>query len=107
MATLQRLLRYLYTTGYEDEDEPLNKSEAADHPAAAEHTSSSVDDQEYSSFVLPSSPSRKEAEEVPDSNNAPENVNATTIMNNVLVYALADKYDIPLLKDLAQGKSIP
>ena len=83
-ATVRRMLTYLYTLDYDDQ----GASEAV-----AMEESQNADGH------------------VTDSTSKPEVVNDATIvhckrMNNVLVYALAEKYNIPALKDLAATKFV-
>lgn len=96
------MMKYLYTAGYSDEDDPFDAKRQKDQPAGAEQSASPVDDQNRASPDPPLSPGDPEKYHE-DYCDLPK-VNAAAITNNVLVYALADKYDIPLLKALAEGK---
>ncbi|KAL8748532.1 MAG: hypothetical protein Q9184_007236 [Pyrenodesmia sp. 2 TL-2023] len=96
------MLKFLYCTGYNDEDEPLDEEKDGDQCAAAKQTLSQPDDQEPASATPVSTPAV--AEKGQGNDGAPEKINTTAITNNVLIYALADKYDISLLKDLAKDK---
>ncbi|KAL8955691.1 MAG: hypothetical protein Q9193_006549 [Seirophora villosa] len=103
---LGRLLRYLYTTDYNDSDDndvsdhdtvevTDEKVSAADASLTSLLTNAHTDDATSS---LTSNASEKENED------EPVLPNASSIMNNAAVYALAEKYDIPALKNLAKGK---
>ena len=93
--TVKRMLLYLYKLDYPDEDF-TNLYLAVDRslpPHLQSETSSST-------------------EEETDSDAAVKLLESTTLesskmMNNVLVYAMAEKYDIPELKKLAKGKFQP
>ena len=83
-ATVRRMLTYLYTLDYDDQD-------ASEAVAVSE--------------------SQNTDGHVTDSISKPEVVDDATIvhskrMNNVLVYALAEKYNIPALKELAVTKFV-
>ena len=83
-ATVRRMLTYLYTLDYDDQDAPK---------AVAMMESQNTDGQ------------------VADSSSKPDVVDDVTIaqckrMNNVLVYALAEKYNIPALKEMAKTKFV-
>ncbi|KAL8896810.1 MAG: hypothetical protein Q9207_007527 [Kuettlingeria erythrocarpa] len=89
-AALQRMLTYLYTLEYDDEDpvddsEENGSSEAVTLNAIAENR-------------------QGEADPTPNNLDEPPQVNVSALLNNVLVYALAEKYDIQPLKDLAHQK---
>ena len=94
--TVKRMIFYLYTQDYSDHDVPSMsaKNVAVDcyTPPHLHHKNSTT------------------IEEVTDrSANLELSEGATTthdprMLNNVLVYAVAEKYDIPDLKDLAKGK---
>ena len=81
-STVRRILTYLYTLDYDDADASQAVAVAASQNA--------------DSNVL-------------DSSSKPEAIDDATTshrkrMNNVLIYALADKYNIPALKELAKTK---
>ncbi|KAL8635557.1 MAG: hypothetical protein Q9226_009345, partial [Calogaya cf. arnoldii] len=100
LPSLQRMLKFLYTTGYNDEDEPLGNKGEATRSGKTEHNALSRDHQKPVSTTPSSNP--REAEKGDKDDAQTKKIDATTRLNNVLVYALADKYDIPLLKDLAK-----
>ena len=81
-STVQRMLTYLYTLDYDDGDAL---------PAVARDGSPNTD-----SPVLDITPE-------PDVNDD-EMISHCKNMNNIRVYALADKYNIPALKELAKTK---
>lgn len=91
-ATLQRMLSYLYTTGYDDEDQVDEWKENGSSEAMTMDTVADNVHGEASSTAQP-------LEEL-----KPAKSNLSTLMNNVLVYALADKYDIELLMIFAKEK---
>ena len=78
-STVQRMLTYLYTLDYDDGDA---------FPAVARDETPITD------------------RPVPDSTPKPddETISHCKYMNNIRVYALADKYNIPALKELAKIK---
>ena len=94
--SVKRMLFYLYTQDYPDHDVP---SMSANHLAVDRYTPPHLRHKTPTTI-----------EEVTDrSANLELSEGATTthdprMMNNVLVYAVAEKYDIPDLKDLAKGK---
>ncbi len=96
------MLKYLYTGTYGDEDEYLGTIQQSDQSARFEY--GTLPDRNQSS-VNPSSKPRSggSAKVHPEDGGHPD-FNASAIENNVLVYALADKYDIQLLKALAMGE---
>ena len=81
-STVRRMLTYLYTLDYDDGDA---------FPAVARDESSNTDD------PVPDSTSK------PNVNDA-EMISHGKYMNNIYVCALADKYNIPPLKELAKIK---
>lgn len=81
-STVRRMLTYLYTLDYDDGD-----AFPAEAVAASEKTEGLVED-------LGSEP------DVEDD----EKVSHCKRMNNIRVYTLAEKYNIPALKDLAKDK---
>ncbi|KAL9007496.1 MAG: hypothetical protein Q9173_007251, partial [Seirophora scorigena] len=104
--TLGRLLRYLYSTDYNHSDdndvdvhdtaeETDEKASAADAPLTSLLTVAHIDDATSS---VTSNASEKENQD------EPVLPNASFMMNNAAVYAIAEKYDIPALKNLAKGK---
>ncbi|KAI4124820.1 MAG: hypothetical protein LQ341_007033 [Variospora aurantia] len=98
--TLERLLRFLYTTDYDDNN--TNDNNTAEETngkgtvANASSTSSAQIDNAISQVTSDASESEREDESV--------HHKVSAIMNNVAVYALADKYNIASLKDLAKEK---
>lgn len=81
-STVRRMLTYLYTLDYDDAD---------------------------ASQVVAVAASQNADSHVADTSAKPEPINDATIshckrMNNVRVYALAEKYNIPALKELAKTK---
>ena len=94
--TVKRMLFYFYTQDYPDYDVP---SMSAKHVVAGPYTPPHLRHKTPTTI-----------QEVTDmSANLGLSDGATTtndprMMNNVLVYAVAEKYDIPDLKDLAKGK---
>ncbi|KAL8920629.1 MAG: hypothetical protein Q9208_006111 [Pyrenodesmia sp. 3 TL-2023] len=96
------MMKYLYTAGYSDRDDAFDAKRQKIQPAAAEQSASPDNSRYRASPVPPSSPGNPEENHEDDCE--PIKVNASAITNNVLVYALAEKYDIPLLKALAKEK---
>lgn len=110
--TVKRMLTYLYTLEYDDgqrqaeeeieeaQQERQESSSAASHsPSATVEDASSPEDAISTTLSSPLLISHKDvipAEAV--------NTSCERMMGNVLVYALADKYDIPELKSLAKAK---
>ncbi|KAL8920631.1 MAG: hypothetical protein Q9208_006113 [Pyrenodesmia sp. 3 TL-2023] len=91
-AALQRILSYLYTTGYDDEDQVDDlKENSLSDPMTLDSEAGNAQAEESSA--------RQPLERI---ERAKSNISALT--NNVLVYALAEKYDIQPLKDLAKEK---
>ncbi|KAL8990031.1 MAG: hypothetical protein Q9177_001223, partial [Variospora cf. flavescens] len=97
--TLERLLRYLYTTNYDDND--VNVNDAAEETngklpvANASSTSSAQRDNPTSLQVM------RDAFE-PEKEDESAHHQTPAIMNNAAVYALAEKNDIASLKNLAK-----
>ncbi|KAL8748348.1 MAG: hypothetical protein Q9184_007371 [Pyrenodesmia sp. 2 TL-2023] len=91
-AALRRMLSYLYTTGYDDED---HVDEWKENGSSKAMTLDTVAD-----HVQGEATSTAQPLEEPE----PARSNVSALMNNVLVYALAEKYDIQSLKDLAKEK---
>ena len=111
--TVKRMLLYLYTLDYADgdvPDAPIEHDATAAHDAPAEHDSlaEQVDTEPY----RPPQLRRKiqtTTEEEADSGTILEPLQCADphdprMMNNALVYAVAEKYDIPELKELAKQK---
>ncbi|KAL8671910.1 MAG: hypothetical protein Q9168_003603 [Polycauliona sp. 1 TL-2023] len=103
---VERLLMYLYTGDYKDVDDGLSeeqqvksKNESLQQEAEAP---SSEDHQANDSRS--ESPSSSVQDAIDKAANAMVHVKVPALANNVLVYALADKYDIGLLQSLAQTK---
>ncbi|KAI9806169.1 MAG: hypothetical protein M1826_004668 [Phylliscum demangeonii] len=84
-SSISRMLTYLYTNDYEDVT--AIEENAPDSPLEAI---------EPSSIIGVAQPGMHPASNSPIS----------ALKNNILVYAAAEKYDIPLLKDLAREKFI-
>ena len=87
---VKRLLLYLYTLDYPEEDDSnvpvtIDPSHPPRLPSAATEVEQPLLGTMSDSYDSPSSSDPR-------------------MMNNVLVYAVADKYDIPDLKDLAKSK---
>ncbi len=93
------MLKYLYTGKYSDEDEPSGMRQQSDEAARAEY--GTLPDRNQSSVNPSSKPRPGESAKVHPKDGGLAKFNASAIENNVLVYALADKYDIQLLKALA------
>lgn len=93
---LQRMFSYLYTTRYDDED--LVDEQGAEDPSQA--TTTPADVSAFDQIVVTPNPEEKSHEATSE----PAKVNAQAVLNNALVYALAEKYDIQSLKDLAKDK---
>ncbi|KAI4088817.1 MAG: hypothetical protein LQ344_005794 [Seirophora lacunosa] len=104
--TLGRLLQYLYTTDYNDSDD----NDVNDHDTAeeADEKGSAADASLTSLLVIAhiDDATSSVTSNVFGKENEDESVipNASFIMNNAAVYALAEKYDIPALKNLAKEK---
>ncbi|KAI4111027.1 MAG: hypothetical protein LQ345_006887 [Seirophora villosa] len=103
---LGRLLRYVYTTDYNDSDdydidvhdtaeETDNKGFAANASPTPLRTVAFTED--ATSSVMSNASEKKNEDE-------PALPNATSIINNAAVYALAEKYGISTLKDSAKEK---
>ena len=108
--TVKRMLTYLYTLDYADgdvPDAPIEHDATVAHDAPAEE----VDTEPY----RPPQLQRKiptTTEEETDSGTISEPLQCAEphdprMMNNALVYAVAEKYDIPELKELAKHKFQP
>ena len=94
--TVKRMLFYLYTQDYPDHDVPSMSAKyvAVDRytPPHLRHKTPTIIEE------LTDRSANLELSEVATTTQDPR------MMNNVLVYAVAEKYDIPDLKDLAKGK---
>lgn len=86
-STVRRMLLYLYTLDYED----MNEGETLTDPSFNDSRSVLMNGDE-----LPETPEIDHK----------ARILGQTILNNVQVYALADKYDIQTLKELAKRKVI-
>ncbi|KAL9018121.1 MAG: hypothetical protein Q9185_004587 [Variospora sp. 1 TL-2023] len=102
--TLERLLRYLYTADYDDDDvivkataEETNGKEPVANASFTSSTSSARIDNATSPQVT------RDASE-PEKEDESTYHKASAITNNAAVYALAEKYDIASLKNLAKEK---
>lgn len=98
------MLAFLYTSDYRDGGDPHPVTAAV---VAFEDALGDVhDDEEEEGEEQPVSAwQHAEEEQDVDSATAESDVNpAPSLLNNVLVYALADKYDIAELRELARGK---
>ncbi|KAI4264080.1 MAG: hypothetical protein L6R35_007314, partial [Caloplaca aegaea] len=102
--TLERLLRYLYTADYDDNDvivkataEGTNGKEPVANASFTSSTSSARIDNATSPQVT------RDASE-PEKEDESTYHKASAIMNKAAVYALAEKYDIASLKSLAKEK---
>ena len=89
--TVKRMLFYLYTLDYPDYGVPNFQAEHVVPPHLRQKSLTTIDEV----TIMSANPGSSEG--------------ATTehdprMMNNVLVYAIAEKYDIPSLKTLAKGK---
>ena len=94
--TVKRMLFYLYTQDYPDYDVPSMsaKNVAVDcyiPPHLRHKTSTTIEEVTDRSANL-------------ELSNSATTTHDPRMLNNVLVYAVADKYDIPDLKDLAKAK---
>ncbi|TVY28203.1 hypothetical protein LHYA1_G003352 [Lachnellula hyalina] len=96
--TVERMLAYLYNSDYCDGDDsgPAAGVASPESLASPERPTDALEDEERSD-----STSQSILEE-------PDNISATTdvpsLLNNVLVYAIAEKYGIAELKELAKSK---
>lgn len=106
------MLKYLYTADYDDTDDAdehgksmLNGNEArpvvklSDTPLGDGDVSTRGD-----WLRSPSSPSWKKLERLQQKANESDKAVASAPLNNVLVYALAEKYDIETLKTMSRQK---
>ena len=94
--TVKRMLFYLYTLDYPDHDVPNIQAE---HVATGRYAPPHLQHK---------TPTTIEEKSIMSANLGNSEGATTThdprMMNNVRVYAVAEKYDIPDLKDLAKGK---
>ncbi|KAL9609057.1 MAG: hypothetical protein Q9167_006155 [Letrouitia subvulpina] len=97
-TTVERMLSFLYTENYHDEgqDPPsgivsLNVEQMIEMSFRAVYDSSGI-------LLTLSSDSQRQ---VPLSPGEKAKVDENALLNNVLVYSIADKYDVPELKELA------
>ncbi|KAL8650255.1 MAG: hypothetical protein Q9210_003926 [Variospora velana] len=90
--TLERLLQYLYTTDYDDKDVNVE-----DTPVANASSTSSAQIDNATPQVTPDAPE-------PEKEDESAHHKASATMNNAAVYALAEKYNIASLKNLAKEK---
>lgn len=103
---LERMLTYLYASKYDDldvseEETPTKPNDPCEQNAEISDPPAAEDRDERSSQTSSGQGMwsiKAEAAELP------VHVLVSAINNNVLVYALADKYDIDLLKELAHTK---
>lgn len=111
LDTVKRVLSYLYTADYYDED-PL----AVPTLSSRSHTPATDDGAPFPTFPSASINVRKRKIQTPEPRAAtdlkeiaapstsPQEVSLSALLNNVLVYALAEKYDIQPLKGFAYQK---
>ncbi|KAL8700684.1 MAG: hypothetical protein Q9201_005313 [Fulgogasparrea decipioides] len=106
---LERMLVYLYTADYDDVDQSdaEGKDDAADAADAADTASTSAEDDyafAQSPTELSTSPIGQKRKRCEEEIHQSREATASARLNNVLVYALADKYDIQALKELSRVK---
>lgn len=99
------MLSYLYATSYDDEDH--DDRDGARHSDAwigsANNSQNAISNRStYQTSSRTLAPREQETNRKGDNTSA--KVRGSTLLNNVLVYALAEKYDIQSLKDLAKCK---
>ncbi|KAI4108609.1 MAG: hypothetical protein LQ339_002125 [Xanthoria mediterranea] len=98
---VKRMLQYLYTGNYDDADHEADEGVPGSSRMAPGNTrpsSTQLDADQLSETSSIASDALEKAAK------APIHVKVSTLTNNLLVYALADIHDIPLLKSLAQTK---
>ncbi|KAL8806374.1 MAG: hypothetical protein Q9182_001404 [Xanthomendoza sp. 2 TL-2023] len=113
---LERALRYLYTAGYDDidhtEGDDLSisggaKEDDSGNPGVEPQNTLSTDDADQSSNLSTIESSTAElarAAALSEADKVLDRVMVSALLNNVLVYALADKYNIQNLKELSKAK---
>ncbi|KAL8896809.1 MAG: hypothetical protein Q9207_007526 [Kuettlingeria erythrocarpa] len=94
--TLQRLLSYLYTADY-DYQVSAERNEAIDAAEAPITTSPPSDDPRYLPLQGGKGSNTEASREL-------KNITPRDLLNNALVYALAEKYDVKTLKTLAKAR---
>ncbi|KAL8732880.1 MAG: hypothetical protein Q9166_002481 [cf. Caloplaca sp. 2 TL-2023] len=94
----ERMLTYIYTSKFDDVD-PTDVEKGSTTPEAEIPNVVATDSNDLSSAT-----SSVVSREIDEACKAPVHVMLSALMNNVLVYALAEKYDVRLLKELAQTK---
>ncbi|KAI9821441.1 MAG: hypothetical protein M1826_000677 [Phylliscum demangeonii] len=115
LGSVSRMLSYIYTTDYEDASDAAEHDRDADSPVDAIEpvvemkpssmnaaTSISMSDDAPETTEGP--PAADDVNSATPSEKASGHLAAQAVKNNVLVYAMADKYDVPLLKVLAREK---
>ena len=102
--TLERMLRYLYTSDYLDEDAPsIADGSVAPHVAAEDVITDRYRPPHLRRKRSPSTEEKMDFETVLKESEA-LTPNGAKMMNNVLVYAIAERCDVPELKELAKSK---
>jgi hypothetical protein len=107
--TVERMLLYLYTCDYDDgisklvEAATCSKKEEADGEGQSSpvRTSQATPGIDTAKTVPTESPEEKAAVEVSEGES---NMKESLLLNNVMVYAIAERYDISELKELAKAK---
>ncbi|KAI4233111.1 MAG: hypothetical protein L6R40_007176 [Gallowayella cf. fulva] len=105
---VNRMLTYLYTSKYADVDETDTEVPIDSGPSYEDVKSLSLTTDRKATADGGNSPasdmSSNASRDLKELANAPVHVMLSALLNNVLVYALADKYYIQLLKELSRDK---
>lgn len=99
---VKRMLQYLYTGNYDDVDHEADEGVPGSSSMAPGNTRPT--NTQYNADQLSETSSIASSDTLEKAAKAPIHVKVSTLTNNLLVYALADMHDIPVLKFLAQTK---
>ncbi|CAO1603877.1 hypothetical protein XANCAGTX0491_007453 [Xanthoria calcicola] len=99
---VKRMLQYLYTGNYDDADHEADEGVPGSSSMASGNTRPTST--QHNADQLSETSSIASSDALEKAAKAPIHVKVSTLTNNLLVYALADMHNIPLLKSLAQTK---
>ncbi|KAL8917159.1 MAG: hypothetical protein Q9208_008128 [Pyrenodesmia sp. 3 TL-2023] len=111
LDTVKRVLSYLYTADYDDEDHRAfatvssrSHTPSTDDSAPSPTFPSALVNVRNTTVETPEPAAATHPKETAAPAASPEQVSVAALLNNVLVYALAEKYDIRPLKTFAHHK---